>query len=146
MTTFPELTLQPDKFLWNPANILPVFRDTPLFYQCLIGEQPPTQEQCKMISQALGTEGLFTCSNGAYCQSKGTGSHGWVIYARTGSELMVGAGPADGHPDFMSSYRSELGGILASLYIIYRICSHFLLDSGPINHYCDNKGGLHKAY
>jgi len=57
MTTIPELTLQPNKSLWNPENIPPVFRDTPLFYQCLIGEQPPTQEQYKMISQALGTEG-----------------------------------------------------------------------------------------
>jgi len=52
------------------------------------------QEQCKMISHALETRGgVLTCSDGAYCSSKGIGSHGWVIHVKTGSELAIGAGP-----------------------------------------------------
>jgi hypothetical protein len=31
----------------------------------------------------------------------------------------------EGHPDLLSSYRSKLGGILASLYIIHRICQYY---------------------
>jgi hypothetical protein len=65
---------QPSKSIWNPANIPPVFQNTPVFYQRLIGPRPPTQYQCELISDTIQEEELVTCSDGAYNPSTGTGS------------------------------------------------------------------------
>jgi hypothetical protein len=46
----------------------------------------------------------------------------------------------------LSSYRAELGGILASLYIIHRICSYFHIEMGQAVLYCDNKGAINRAF
>jgi hypothetical protein len=57
-----------------------------------------------------------------------------------------GAGRSDGHPALMSSYRAELGGILASLYLIFRVCNYYQLQSNQATLFCDNKGALTKAF
>jgi hypothetical protein len=110
-STIPTVREQPSKSIWNPANTPPVFQNTPVFFQHLIGSTPPTQNQCELISDTIQDEELVTCSDGAYNPSTGTGSHSWIIRTRSGVELACGAGPTDGNPDFMSSYRSKLSGI-----------------------------------
>jgi hypothetical protein len=46
----------------------------------------------------------------------------------------------------MSSHRPELGGILAALYIIHRICSHYDIRSGKVILYCDNKSAIGTSF
>lgn len=68
---------------------------------------------------------LLACSDGAYDTDNGKGSHGWVFASDMEQEITAGAGPDDGHPSLMASYRTELGGLLAVLYIIHCICQHY---------------------
>ncbi len=58
----------------------------------------------------------------------------------------AGAGPDDGHPWSLSSYRLELGGILAALYIIHRISVCYQVSSGKAKLYCDNKWAVNKVF
>ncbi len=60
--------------------------------------------------------------------------------------IAIGSGPSDGHPTLLSSYRSELGRILASLYVIYKICDHYNIQEGKATLYCDNKGAIQKYH
>lgn len=46
----------------------------------------------------------------------------------------------------MTSYRSELGGLLAVLYIIYRVCSAYDIQAGKVKYYCDNKGVIQNVF
>jgi hypothetical protein len=69
-----------------------------------------------------------------------------VFKQSTGLDVSSGSGPVDGHPSFMSSYQSDLSGILASLYIIHRICRYYYLTSGSATLFCDNKGTIRKAF
>jgi hypothetical protein len=62
-----------------------------------------------------------------------------TIYAK-------GSGPADGNPQLMSSYRAELGGLIAILYTIYRICQFHQVTSGKFKYHCDNKGVLTNVF
>jgi hypothetical protein len=62
------------------------------------------------------------------------------------SMISQGAGPTDGHAPLLSSYRTELSGIITALYIIYRICDYYHLDSGKATLFCDNKGVIRKTF
>jgi len=64
------------------------------------------------------------------------GSHGW-IFATEQSTLWRGAGPVDGHPDLISPYKAELGGLVALLHLTLMICSFYNLSGGQIVLYCD---------
>jgi hypothetical protein len=67
INAFPQPKQQPEKSLWNAADIPPAFHETPLFYQHLIGQNPPTQEQCvtifdpKVVTQSGRIEGKSNC-------------------------------------------------------------------------------------
>jgi len=52
----------------------------------------------------------------------------------------------DGHPKLVTSYRTELSGIIASLYLIYRVCQFYDVEAGAIKLLCDNKGALTNAF
>jgi hypothetical protein len=39
-----------------------------------------------------------------------------------------------------------LGGILAALYIIHRICDYYHTSSGKITLFCDNKGAISNSF
>jgi hypothetical protein len=74
------------------------------------------------------------------------GSHGWVFSSAAHNYIATGAGPDDGHPTSMSSYISELGSILAALYIIHRICDYYEITAGQATLYCDNKGAITNSF
>jgi hypothetical protein len=53
----------------------------------------------------------------------GVGYHGWVLATKEEKILLRGGGPDDGIQSLMTSYRPELGGLLAGygqldLYVI----------------------------
>jgi hypothetical protein len=60
--------------------------------------------------------------------------------------IASGSGPDHTSKPCMSSYRSELGGILAALYIIHRICQYYQISSGFAILYCDNRGAIANAF
>jgi hypothetical protein len=90
-----------------------------------LGTHPPTAAQCDQIAEELQYNTLLACSNGAYCPDSRSSSHGWILASEIQQEISTGAGPDNAIPELRSSYCSELGGILAILYIIHRICQHY---------------------
>ena len=129
--------------LWRPDTIPPPLQNTPAYYQKLIGPHPPNATQCHEISQEILQDALVACSDGAYDQSSSVASHGWVFGSGTLEiQQATGAGPVDGHPKFLSSYRAELSGIVTVLYLTHRICEYYKINNGKIKCYCDNKGAL----
>jgi len=50
-------------------------------------------------------------------------SHG-IVFGSTllKQTIATAAGPVDGHPKMITSYRAELSGIVATLYLVYRVC------------------------
>ncbi len=67
------------------------------------------------IATGMELETLMTCSDGSNDPVLQTGSHGWIISTTDKDVLAQGAGPTDGNPSTLSSYRAELGGLLAIL-------------------------------
>lgn len=123
------------------------FVDTPEFYQRIIGLEPPVDRDVGFqIATGIELETLITCSDGSFDPQTKKGSHGWVLSNTDRVTLAQGSGPADGHPTLMSSYRAELGGLIAILYTIYRICQFHQVSSGKFNYYCDNKGVLTNVF
>jgi hypothetical protein len=147
-TGIPSTTPQlPQNAIWNLPSTDHAFVDTPEFYQRLIGEAPPFDYSTGFnIATGLELETLVTCSDGSFVPDKKLGSHGWIISTTDKATLAQGAGPTDGHPNSMSSYRAELGGLITILYIIYRICSHYDVDSGKAKYHCDNKGVIKNVF
>jgi len=101
--------------------------------------------QCDSLCKAIQDKSLTICSDGAHCPSDGSGSHAWIFHEPRG-EIAKGARPMDGHPSLTSSYRAELGGIQASLYLIYRICHYYHIEHGQARLFCDNKGAISKVF
>jgi hypothetical protein len=88
-----------------------------VMYTCWFHSVPVTEytcmlTQCEQASKSIQDSVLVSCSDGASQIEVGTGSLGWVLYDTLGSEVASGVGPADGHPELMSSYMSELGGTI----------------------------------
>ena len=133
----------PPTTLWVTPSPSP-FLHTPIFFQRLIGPNPPSEESCSAIAEAIVQASLIACSDGS-CNS-GIGSHGWVFASVRGTIISSGAGPVDGHPSLMSSYRSEASGIAATLCIILKICHHYEITRGLVLCYCDSKGVLNNIY
>jgi hypothetical protein len=129
---------------WDRTKVPPILDNTPEFYQRIIGPAPvlPASTQLDLV-HGIELETLLACSDGSV--TNGTGSHGWVFSNDTNPNLQ-GAGPDDGHPDYMTSYRSELGGLIAVLYIIHRICAAYNIQSGKVQYYCDNKGVIQNVF
>ncbi len=121
--------------------------DTPEFFQRVIGPCPPLDFNTSFtITAGIELETLVTCSDGSFDPENKTGSHGWVLATTDKIILAEGSGPTDGHPASLSSSRAELGGLIAVLYTIYRICQHHNVTSGKVKYHCDNKGVIKNVF
>ena len=89
---------------------------------------------------------LLSCSDGSHDPEIGKGSHGWLFSDSDGNILWSGSGPIDCHPDLLSSYRSELGGILTILAILKMIIDSYEITAGSITLYCNNQGALDNVF
>jgi len=140
-TSFPKSAARSLPSLWPSHSIPPAFQNMPIFYQHLIGPTPPSQATCDKLSKELPYT-LLACSDGAYDKDSGKGSLHWVFSSNLEQNISSGAGPVDGHPLLMSSYRAKLCGILAVLYIIHHICNYYHISHGTVICYCNNKGAV----
>jgi hypothetical protein len=77
-------------------------------------------------------ETIVACSDGYYDPTTQQGSHGCIFANTNQAPIFQGAGPVDCHPPLISSYRSELDGIIAVLHIIYRICMYHEIMPGEV--------------
>ena len=73
-------------------------------------------------------------------------SQAWVFSDQTGRLLWGGAGPIDGHPDLITSYRTELGGIVTALFLLTEITEYLEIKSGKVTLFCDNQGALDNVF
>ena len=87
---------------------------------------------------------LSACSDGSY--SEGKAAQGWVVATSSGSVVLKGSGPTDGHPNLLSAFRAEISGLLALLYIIQKKCLFYQITDGSIDLFCDNKGAIAKVF
>lgn len=46
----------------------------------------------------------------------------------------------------MTSYGTELGGLLAVLYLTYQVCPHYDIQTGKLHYYCDDKAMPQKIF
>ena len=87
---------------------------------------------------------LHACSDGSV--DKGIGSHAWVFAHSDGTILLQGAGPDDGNPVTMSSYRLEAGDFVAVLFLLSCVIKNNAIGKGRTRVYCDQKNTLEKIF
>jgi hypothetical protein len=118
---------------WEETSLPSVFQHTLAYFQHRIGAHPLTQVQCDEIAEEIANNTLLTSTDGAYCPNTNKGSHSCVMASKVQYIIAPVAGPDNGHPDLVSSYQSELGGIIATSFIISRIWQHYNIQSGKAN-------------
>ena len=117
------------------------------YFKRLIGPlMTPTDADLVDIANQISDQTLLVCSDGSFSPCSGTGCHAWVFSTPEGDILMKGAGPIDCLPQLLSSYRPEMGGITANLFILSVIVKLFGLTDGSVTLYCDNKSALETVF
>jgi hypothetical protein len=69
----------------------------------------------------------------------GVGYHGWVLATKEETILLRGEGPDDGIQSLMTSYRSELGGLVAGLAVLGTLFCSGAMNIRSIRFICDNE-------
>jgi hypothetical protein len=72
----------------------------------------------------------------------GVGSYSWIKATKTEQVLLRGGGPDDGSPLYMTSYRSELGGICAGLAAIGVLARYGRINLRSVRMVCDNEAAV----
>jgi len=124
-----------------------IFSNSSDYFHRLIGPfELPTTEALKILGTVLRSHSLLACSDGSFSRHAKKGSHAWIFATHDGIPLLQGAGPIDGHPLLLSPYRTELGGILALLYLLNVIVRCNELREGTVTLFCDNKTALENVF
>jgi len=117
------------------------------FFRRLLGPLPTlTSATLETIGFYITEGSLLTCSDGSVDPELETACQAWLMADKDGHLLWYGAGPIDGNPDTVTSYRSELGGITTILFLLLQITQHLELSSGSVTLYCDNSGALDNVF
>ena len=142
----PTATSTSSEELDQIPEYLPSFQEkiqSSAYFRRLIGPlYQPREEDLLEIANRIIEGTLLVCSDGSFCPHSGTGSHAWVFSSPEGDVLLRGAGPIDCNPVALSSYRPELGGMTALIYILMNIIHTFDIPSGCVTMFCDNKSAL----
>jgi hypothetical protein len=83
---------------------------------------------------------LITATDGSVLF--GVGYHIWILTTESEDILLAGGGPDDGPGKYMTSYISELGGIIAGLSVLGRLLRSGLINARRIKFICDNSTAL----
>jgi hypothetical protein len=75
----------------------------------------------------------------------GLGYHGWVLETKEETILLRGGGSDDGILSLMTSYRSELGGLVAGLAVLGTLCRLGAMNIRSIRFICDNESAVTAA-
>jgi hypothetical protein len=114
------------------------FHALPRHVQRLVGDirdfQTPRQwDVTKEVDLIIATDGsvLF-----------GVGYHSWILATESEDILLAGGGPDNGPGKYMTSYRSELGGIIAGLAVLGTLLRSVLINARRIKFICDNSATI----
>jgi len=117
------------------------------FFRRLLGPlQIPEEVTLQAIGFHMQDNSLLLCSDGSYSPIEGTATQSWIFSDTDGFVLWSGAGPIDGHPEWLSSYRPEMGGMVALLFLVLSVTKHQEIYSGQATLYCDNQGALDNLF
>ena len=98
----------------------------------------------KADSASVGTlieqRRLYTISDGSYVKDHKVATAAWVITDELKEPVASGTTIVPGYADILSSFRSELCGILAVLEYVQDVCTVSGVSHGQMTIYCDNKG------
>lgn len=119
-------------------------RHEPLMLQRLVGPLACTNSNIDSLATVARLHKLHGCSDGSVHQ--GIGSHAWLFSDAAGAILLRGAGPDDAGSLFMTSYRSELGGLTALLCLLKHILQLRNVLTGQCTIYCDNSAALNNVF
>jgi hypothetical protein len=72
----------------------------------------------------------------------GVGYHIWILATETEDILLAGGGPDDDPGKYMTSYRSELRGIMAGLTVLGALTRSGLINVRSIKSICDNSAAI----
>jgi hypothetical protein len=72
----------------------------------------------------------------------GVGYNSWILATETDDILLAGGGPDDGPGKYITSYRSELGGIIAGLTVLGILLRSGLTNARRIAFICDNSAAI----
>ncbi|MGH7974595.1 MAG: hypothetical protein ACREBR_03650, partial [bacterium] len=115
-------------------------RHLPKAHERLLGEYKVPADQGQSIANSLATRSIIAVSDGSV--KDGKGAHAWCVQGATEEKELTAAGPTDGDPERMSSFRAELSGVAAILLIIHHLLT-FHKPAGPLmghlNIFCDNE-------
>jgi ribonuclease HI len=70
------------------------------------------------------------------------GYHSWLISTKTEKVLLWDGGPDEGSPLYMTSYRSELGGICTGLSAIGVLARYGRINLRSVRMVCDNEAAV----
>jgi hypothetical protein len=72
----------------------------------------------------------------------GVGCHGWVLATKEETILLRGGGPDEGIQSLMTSYRSELGGLVVGHAVLGTLFRSSTLNIRSIRFICDKKSAV----
>jgi hypothetical protein len=100
-----------------------------------IGEfQTPRQwDVTKEVDLIIATDGSVL---------SGVGYHSWILATETEDILLAGGGPDNGPGRYMTSYISELGGIIAGIAVLGTLLRSGLINARCIKFICDNSAAI----
>jgi hypothetical protein len=75
----------------------------------------------------------------------GVGYHGWVLTTKDETILLRGGGPDEGIQSLMTSYRSELGGLVAGLAVLGTLFRAGTIHILSVKFLCDNDSAVTAA-
>ena len=124
-----------------------IFETTSAYFHRLIGPFVlPNDTALLVLADHIQNYSLLACSDGSFRKWESRGCHAWVFSTSDGIPLLQGAGPIDGHPLLITSYRTELGGLTALLYLLVLIVRSTEIRSGSATIFCDNKAALEAVF
>jgi hypothetical protein len=75
----------------------------------------------------------------------GVGYQSWLIATKIEQVILGGGGPDDGSPTYMTSYRSELGGICAGLAVMGVLARSGRINLRSVRMVCDNEAAIKRC-
>lgn len=106
----------------------------------------PTEATLCLLQEQILNHSLLACRDRSFRKIERRGCHAWVFFTSEGIPLMQGASLINCHPHLITSYRTELGGITAVLYLLQLVVRSFCLTTGTATIFCDNQAALEAVF
>ena len=111
----------------------------------IIGETVLSHKNIEIIKDSIINETLTIAPDGSV--KEGVSTHAYVFADSRNKHIIIkGAGPTDGKLPFLTSFRSELTGILATLLIVAICVKDDNISKGKISYFIDNRSAMEASF